>query len=177
MQRLITVFPTKLCHLYLSPMRYIIMISLSMSLHAGLISQSFSQPNFCTIWQSNLLCTPCSTRTVIYITYLNVFYYTYYPQLFNRTLHTYKVCSYDSITSVLEKITSQHWLITQEKWHINTDLLLHCIYTVQRLQSLYSVNTVQKRVSIYMPFFLCYLPSYYCTYIARLFLFSAWVAA
>ena len=111
MQRFITVFPTKLRHLYLSSMRCIIMISLSKPFHAGLINQCFSQPKFCTIWQSNLLRTSFSIRTVIYIIYLNVFYYTYYPQLFNGTLHTYQVCSYDGMTYSSTKITSQHWLI------------------------------------------------------------------
>ena len=46
--------------------------------------------------------------------------------------------------------------LIQEKWYINTDPFLHCIYTVMRLQSLYSVNTEQKWVSIYMSFFLCH---------------------
>ena len=130
MQRFITGFPTKLCHLYLSPMRCIVMISLSKSFHAGLISQSFSQPNFCTIWQSNLLCTSCNIRTVIYVTYLNVFYYTYYRQLVNRTLHIYQVCSYEGMTYSSRK---NHYLALAN-----------------------------------------YLPPYYCSYIARLFLFSAY---
>ena len=47
-QRFIEVFPTKLCPLYLSPMKFI--INLSKSFHAGLISPSFSQLRFCTIW-------------------------------------------------------------------------------------------------------------------------------
>ena len=66
-------FLTKLCHLYLSPMKCIISLQLSKSFHAGLISRSFSQPKFCTIRQSNLLCTSCSIRIVTYITYLNVY--------------------------------------------------------------------------------------------------------
>ena len=72
-QRFIKVFPTKLYHLYLSPMKCIISLQLSKSFHTGLISRIFPQPKFCTIRQSNLLCTSCSTRIVTYITYLNVY--------------------------------------------------------------------------------------------------------
>ena len=71
--RFIKVFPTELCHLYLSPMKCIITLQLSKSFHTGLISQSFPQPKFCTIRQSNLLCISCSIRIVTYITYLNVY--------------------------------------------------------------------------------------------------------
>ena len=72
-QRFIKIFPTEFCHLYLSPMKCIISLQLSRSFHTGLISRSFSQPKFCTIRQSNLLCTSCSIRIVTYITYLNVY--------------------------------------------------------------------------------------------------------
>ena len=71
--RFIKVFPTKLCHLYLSPMKCIITLQLSKSFHTGLISQRFPQLKFCTIRQSNLLCISCSIRIVTYITYLNVY--------------------------------------------------------------------------------------------------------
>ena len=120
-QRFIKIFPTELCHLYLSPMKCIISLQSSKSFHTGLISRSFPQPKFCTIRQSNLLCTSCSIRIVTYITYLNVYYYTYY----NRTLNTYQVCSYDSMTMTCSSRKSN------------------------------------------------YLPPYFCSYIAKLFLFSA----
>ena len=56
-------------------------IRLSTSFHVGLISRSFSQLKFCTIWQSNLPCTSCSIRTVTYITYLYVYnIFTIRPQ-------------------------------------------------------------------------------------------------
>ena len=71
--RFIKVFPTELCHLYLSPMKCIITLQFSKSFHTGLISRSFPQPKFCTIRQSNLLCISCSIRIVTYITYLNVY--------------------------------------------------------------------------------------------------------
>ena len=72
-QRFSKVFPTELCHLYLSPMKCIISLQLSKSFYTGLISRSFPQPKFCTIWQSSLLCISCSIRIVTYITYLNVY--------------------------------------------------------------------------------------------------------
>ena len=105
--RFIKVFPTELCHLYLSPMKCIITLQLSKSFHTGLISRSFPQPKFCTIRQSNLLCISCGIRIVTYITYLNVYnYYTYY----NRTLHTYQVCSYDSMTYSSRKVALANYL-------------------------------------------------------------------
>ena len=113
--RFIKVFPTELCHLYLSPMKCIITLQLSQSFHTGLISRSFPQPKFCTIRQSNI-------RIV-----LQWLYYTYY----NRALHTYQVCSYDSMT--------------------------------------YSSRKLKVALANY-------LPPYFCSYIAKLFLFSESVA-
>ena len=72
-QRFIKIFPTELCHLYLSTMKCVISLQLSKSFHTGLISRSFPQPKFCTVRQSNLLCTSCSIRIVTYIAYLNVY--------------------------------------------------------------------------------------------------------
>ena len=126
--RFIKVFPTELCHLYLSPMKCIITLQLSKSFHTGLISRSFPQPKFCTIRQSNLLCISCSIRIVTYITYLNVYIIATY---YNRTLYTYQVCSYDSMT--------------------------------------YSSRKLKVALANY-------LPPYFCSYIAKLFLFSASVA-
>ena len=120
-QRFIKVFPTELCHLYLFPMKCIISLQLSKSFHTGLISRSFPQPKFCTIRQSNLLCTSCSIRVVTYITYLNVY---------NILEHFTPIkCVYDGMT-----------------------------YSSRKSNLLALAN---------------YLPPYYCSYIAKLFLFSA----
>ena len=64
-QRFIKVFPTELCHLYLSPMKCIISLELSKSFHTGHISRMFPQQ----ISSAH----PVAQRIVTYITYLNVY--------------------------------------------------------------------------------------------------------
>lgn len=123
--RFIKVFPTELCHLYLSPMKCIITLQLSKSFHTGLISRSFPQPKFCTIRQSNLLCISCSIRIVTYITYLNVYI----------------------ILTIIEPYTPIR-CVAMTVWPI-----------------------VAEKVALAN-----YLPPYFCSYIAKLFLFSASVA-
>ena len=120
-QRFIKIFPTELCHLYLSPMKCIIS-QLSKSFHTGLISRSFRQPKFCTIRQSNLLCTSCSIRIVIYITYLKVYI----------------------IFTIIEPYT-----------------LIKCV-----AMTIWPI--VAEKVALAN-----YLPPYFCSYIAKIFLFSA----
>ena len=125
--RFIKVFPTELCHLYLSPMKCIITLQLSKSFHIGLISRSFPRPKYCTIRQS-YLCISCSIRIITYITCLNVYIIL---TIIEPYTPSYQVCSYDSMT--------------------------------------YSSRKLKVALANY-------LPPYFCSYIAKLFLFSASVA-
>ena len=124
MQRFITVFPTKLCRLYLSPMKCI--ISLSKLFHAARPHKSKFFPAKVLHYMAIKSLYILQHKSSYLYNIPQCLYYTYYPQFFNRTLHTYQMCSSDGMTYSSRKNTIQHWLI----------IYLHIIAVTQRSQTI-----------------------------------------